>query len=196
MTSSVSICSNALIRLGDKPISSFEDGTDAANACANLYPAVRDEILRIHPWNCAVKRVVLAPLSDTPAFDYQHQYQLPPDWLRTIQIGTRVYVPDFTIEGQRILTDLTSLPLVYVFDNKVESTWDAELVAVVTAGMAAVLAYPITQSASMQQTMEAKYQMTLKQAKAINGQDDHDETLGDFPLLTNRLNGYRSVPGR
>jgi hypothetical protein len=196
MTSSVSICSNALIRLGDKPISSFEDGTDAADACANLYPTVRDEVLRAHPWNCATKRVTLPALAEAPGFDYAYQFQLPADWLRTIQIGARDCALDFTIEGRRILAMSSTLPLVYVFQNKTESTWDADLIAVVTAAMAAALAYPITQSASMQQTMEAKYQLAFKQAKAANGQDDRTETLGDFPLLANRLNGYRSVPGR
>ncbi|AQG98587.1 hypothetical protein A9R05_06870 [Burkholderia sp. KK1] len=196
MTSSVSICSNALIRLGDKPISSFEDGTDAATACANLYPSVRDAMLRAHPWNSAVKRVVLAPLTMTPAFDYAYQYQLPADWLRTIQVGARDCALDFTMEGQRILCDANSLPLVYVFHNTIESTWDDTLVELVTMKMASVLAYPITQSSSMQQSMEAQFQMAFKQAKAANGQDDRDETLGDFPLLANRLNGYRSAPGR
>lgn len=196
MTSSVSICSNALIRLGDKPISSFEDATDAASSCSNLYPAVRDEILRAHPWNCAVKRVLLAPLVEKPAFDFAYQFQLPNDWVRTIQIGERRCSLNYTIEGRRILTDANSLPLVYVYQNNIESTWDGALIAVMTAAMTAVLAYPITQSASMQQTMEAKFQMTFRQAKAVNGQDDEDETLGDFPLLVNRLNGYRSVPGR
>lgn len=196
MTSSVSICSNALIRLGDRPISSFEDDTDAANACANLYPTVRDSILRAHPWNCATKRVVLAPLAAAPAFDYVRQFQLPSDWLRTVQIGSRDYELDFTIEGQRILCDANALPLVYVFRNTIESTWDDSLVEVVTAKMTSVLAYPITQSASMQQAMEQAFQIVFKQAKAVNGQDDRGETLGDFPLLANRLNGYRSIPGR
>lgn len=196
MTSSVSICSNALIRLGDKPISSFEDGTDAANACANLYPEVRDALLRAHTWDCAKKRVLLAPLTEPPLFDYAYQYQLPPDWMRTIQIGQRGCSLDYMIESQRILTDATSLPLVYVFKNTVESTWDGLLIDVMTAAMTSVLAYPITQSASEEQVKEAKFQTTFKQAKAVNGQDGPGETLGDFPLLVNRLNGYRSVPGR
>jgi hypothetical protein len=196
MTSSVSICSNALIRLGDKPISSFEDGTDAANACANLYPDVLDALLRGHPWDCARKRVVLAPLSAVPAFDYAYQYQLPADYMRPIQIGARGCALDYVIEGRQLLTDASSLPLVYVFRNTNEATWDGLLVDVMTAAMTSVLAYPITQSASMAQTMEAKFQLAFKQAKAVNGQDSEPETLGDFPLLANRLNGWRSVPGR
>ncbi len=196
MTSSVSICSNALIRLGDKPISSFEDGTDAANACANLYPSIRNAMLRAHPWDCARKRVVLAPLSGTPAFDYAYQYQMPADWLRTLQIGDRRYALDYVIEGKQILTDAKSLPLVYIWRNETESTWDDTFIEVVTAKMTSVLAYPITQSASMEQVKETEFQQLFKQAKAVNGQENQPETLGDFPLLANRLSGYRNVPGR
>lgn len=196
MTSSVSICSNALIRLGDKPISSFEDGTSAAKRCAILYPSIRNAMLRAHPWDCARKRVVLAPLSTVPAFDYAYQYQMPADWLRTLQIGDRRCALDYVIEGKQILTDAKSLPLVYIWRNEIEASWDDTLVELMTAKMTSVLAYPITQSASMEQVKETEFQQLFKQAKAVNGQENQPETLGDFPLLANRLSGYRNVPGR
>jgi hypothetical protein len=196
MTSSVSICSNALLRLGDSPISSFTDPSKRATACANLYPEMRDAVLRSHPWNCATKRVVLAPVAEAPAFDYVYQFQLPDDWLRTIQIGELGCPLKYTIEGQRILANLDALKLVYIYRNTIEQSWDSTLVDVVTAAMTAVLAYPVTQSASMQQAMQGQFIQTLKQAKAINGQDDDEETLGDFPLLAGRMSSYSRAPGR
>ncbi|EBA0378294.1 hypothetical protein FIX59_23640, partial [Salmonella enterica] len=66
MTSSVSICSNALLALGAHPINDFDEDTDHARLCANLYPTVRNKLLRSHPWNCAIKRVVLSPVSAAP----------------------------------------------------------------------------------------------------------------------------------
>lgn len=196
MTSSVSICSNALLRLGDSPISAFTDPSKRATACANLYPEMRDAILRSHPWNCATKRIVLAPLTDAPAFDYLYQFQLPDDWLRTIQLGQLGCPLKYTIEGQRILANVNALQFVYIFRNVVEQSWDSTLVDVVTAAMTAVLAYPITQSASMQQAMQGQFMQTLKQAKAVNGQDDDEETLGDFPLIAGRMSSYTRAPGR
>lgn len=196
MTSSVSICSNALLRLGDKAIASFTDPSQRATACANLYPETRDAVLRSHPWNCATKRVVLAPLTDAPAFDYLYQFQLPDDWLRTIQVGQLGCPLKFTVEGQRLLANVQALQLVYIYRNTIEQSWDSTLVDVVTAAMTATLAYPITQSAAMAQTAQAQFIQTLKQAKAINGQDDDDETLGDFPLIAGRLSSYTRAPGR
>lgn len=196
MTSAVSICSNALLRLGDKPISSFQDSSKAATLCANLYPEMRDELLRAHPWNCARKRAMLAPLSAKPAFDYPYQFQLPADWLRTIQIGPKDCPYTYTQEGRVILAWTTALPIVYVFQNTNEQSWDASFVGTLTAAMASVLAYPITQSASMAQTMDTKFQGVFKAAKSVNGQDADEETLGDFPLIGARLSSYTQAPGR
>ncbi|MCA8323278.1 hypothetical protein [Burkholderia cepacia] len=164
--------------------------------CSNLYSEVRDAMLRAHPWNSCTKRVVLAPLVDAPAFDYPYQFQLPADWLKTIQVGSARCPLNFTAEGQRILAFVQALPLVYLFRNEVEATWESTLVDVVTAAMKMRLAYPITQSAAMAQTAAAEFTTLLKQAKAINGQDDDTETIGDFPLLESRLSSYTTAPGR
>jgi len=192
----VNLCSIALARLSDTPISSFTDPSKRAAQCAVLYPSIRDEILRSHPWNCARKRDVLAPIDGAPAFDYPYQFQLPADWTRTLQIGRRGEEISYTQEGMRILSYMQQLPIVYCWLNTNESTWDGTLTATVIDAVTAVLAYPITQSASMAQLMEQKFQNTFKRARAVNGLDNEDETLGDFPLLMSRLHSYIGVPGR
>ncbi|AJY13715.1 hypothetical protein K6W16_10385 [Burkholderia dolosa] len=196
MTSSVSICSSALLQLGDKPISSFDEPTDRALVCSNLYAEVRDAMLRAHPWNSCTKRVVLAPLAEAPPFDYPYQFQLPADWLRTIQVGSRKCPLDYAAEGNRILAFVNAMPFVYIFRNENEATWESTLVDVVTKAIKAAIAYPITQSAAMAQTAQTEFAAFLKQAKAINGQDDDTETIGDFPLLESRLSSYTTPPGR
>jgi len=99
----VSICSNALLMLGDTPISSFDGSTKVASLADALYDSTRDSILRVHPWNCAVKRVTLNPDAEAPAFDFARQFTLPGDFLRTLQVGDRAARPDFRHEGRRIL---------------------------------------------------------------------------------------------
>lgn len=187
MTTAVSICSNALLMLGAQPINSFDEALDRARLASNLYPTVRDDLLRSHPWNCAVKRVVLAPLVAAPAFDYSYQFALPADWLRTLQVGDYGDEIEYRTEGLNLLANVTALKLRYVFRNEVEATWDSKLVHVATLAMAARMAYGITQSASLEQTRLQEFQMALKQAKAIDGQDDPPETFGDFPLFQSRF---------
>lgn len=185
--SPVSICSNALQRLGDKPISSFEENTKPASTAANLWPTVRDSLLRAHPWNCATKRVILAPLEARPPFDYSHQFQLPSDWLKTLQVGRRGCAPDFQIEGRCILYNGTSLPLVYIWRNENVSLWDDSLVLVAEMKMAAALAYPITASTSLRDSINQEAEVMLKRAKADDGQDNPPEEFPDSPLLRSRF---------
>ncbi|MGH8387638.1 MAG: hypothetical protein ACRESJ_19480 [Pseudomonas sp.] len=189
MATGVSICSNALLMLGSQTINDFADqlNLDRAKLCANLYPTVRDDILRAHPWNCAIKRVVLAPDAVAPAFGYHHAFEMPADLLRVLEVGTGGCQIDYLVEGRSIQADTTVLELRYVFRNEVESTWDSNLVAVVTQAMCAVLAYPITQSTAKQAGEEQKLEMMLRRARAADGQEDPPQTLGDERLLAARF---------
>jgi hypothetical protein len=185
----VSICSNALLMLGDNPISSLSEGSAKARVASNLYPAVRDAILRAHPWNCCVARVQLAPEVATPAFDFAFQFTLPADYVRTLQVGEYGAEADYRIEGSKLLCDENPLNLRYIFRNENPATWDGALVDAVTLEMAARMAYPITRSASLARDKRAEANAALKAAKAVDGQDDSPETLGNERLLAARMGG-------
>ena len=45
----LSICSDALIMLGASPLSSFSEGTDAAQICDRIYDDTRDTLLQMYP---------------------------------------------------------------------------------------------------------------------------------------------------
>jgi hypothetical protein len=191
MATGVSICSNALLMLGSQTINDFEDqqNLDRAKLCANLYPTVRDDMLRSHPWNCCIRRAVLAPDAVAPLFGYSHAFELPADFSRVLEVGSRGCQIDYLVEGRTIQANTTVLELRYVFRNEVENTWDAHLVKLVTLAMAAAMAYPVTQSAAMQQTMEQKLETSLRRARAVDGQEDPPQTLGDERLLAARFGG-------
>lgn len=185
--SAVSICSNALLLIGDKPIDSFGVDNDRTRLVANLYNYKRDRVLRAHPWNSATKRVVLSPDEVSPAFDWRYQFSLPGDWLRTLSVGLDGESDDYAIEGRKILMNTNTCRLRYVFRNTVESTWDALLVEAMTQVMVAALTYAITKSTSKQATEEEIVKRVLKEARATDGMEVPPETLGDFPLLANRM---------
>lgn len=186
MATAVSICSNALLMLGAQTINDLEEDLPRAKLAANLYPSVRDDMLRAHTWNCAVKRVVLAPNAIPPAFGYAYQFNLPGDWVRLLQVTARGCTVDHRVEGQMILSDEPSIELRYTFRNEVEATWDSALVNVMTLAMAARMAYAITSSTSEAQVRKQDLEFELRKAKAVDGQEDPAETLGDFPLLRSR----------
>lgn len=187
----VSICSNALLMLGDAPISSFEDDSDRARLAANIWPTARDYVLRRHPWNCAVKRVVLNPDMDAPAFDYARQFSVPGDLLRVLSIGRDGERIPYKVEGRKILSDASALQLRYIFRNEVTSTWDTLLVWGMTQVMRAVFSYGITQSTSLEQLVETVMRDVLRQARAVDGLEDEPDALDESPLMLARYRGVR-----
>lgn len=187
----VSICSNALLMLGAQTISAIDENSDRARIASNLYESTRDSLLRSHPWNCAVKRVVLAPDTAAPVTDYDAQFTMPADCLRILQVGEDGYEVDYKSESGKILCSGTSLALRYIWKNTTESTWDVMLVEAMELSMAAKMAYPITMSASMADLMARKLEMFMKRCRAVDGQDDPPQTFGDFPLLQSRFGSFR-----
>jgi hypothetical protein len=193
----VSICSNALLMLGAKTISAIDEESDRAEIAANLYDSTRDAVLRSHPWNCAVKRVVLAPDSDAPVGDdYSAQFTLPGDFLRVLAVGESTEDVDYKIESGKILASGTSLFLRYIWKNTTESTWDPMLVKAMELQMSAAMAYAITMSAAKEQLQLEKLERFMKQCRAVDGQDDPPQQLGDERLLNARFGSVSYVPGR
>lgn len=196
MATDVSIASNAMLRLGGAPISSFDEAAagganiEQVRLAANLWPTVRQSMLRAHTWNCSVTRVLLSPDTTAPPFQYAYRFLLPSDWLRTIQVGNYPSESiDFLAEGRYLLSDEAALPLVYVFDNKSPGAWDSALIEVVEIAMAAAMAYAVTKSAAMRDSMNNELVARLKAARSVDGQDDPPQTLGDFPLYASRFGG-------
>lgn len=185
-TSEVQVCSNALLMLGAQTINSFDDESERATLCSNLWENARDAVLRSHPWNCAVKRVQLAPLADAPAFEWPYQFQLPGDCLRILSVGEEGETPAYTVEGRAILCDESLLKLRYLYRNEDVPSWDSMLVSAMEAYMAMTLAYPITKSQSTQETMAKLYEFKLRQARTVDGQEQPTETVGDTPFLNAR----------
>ena len=187
MPSSVSVCSNALVMLGGAPFSSFEEPKPHVRIAANLYPTVRDDVLRLHNWNCATDRVILAPMATPPAFDFAYQFQLPGDWLRTIQVGKKGEPLEYRAEGQRLLANVTALPLVYSFRNTVEDTWSTNLIHLLELAMAAKMAYAVTSSSSVRDSYRDEFARELKVAKAVDGQDDPPEEFAEGSFVESRF---------
>lgn len=185
MASPVSICSNALILLGDKPIASFTEGSRAAQVAANLYPYAKRDFLRGHPWNAAIKRTTLAPLADAPEHGFAHQFQLPADFLRMLEV---VDGQEFKIEGRRVMADTLVLRIKYVAEVP-EDTWDAGMVSAMTMHMAALMALPITESATKAESIAQMAERAVRRAKAIDGMEDTPDSIEDDPLYRSRFPG-------
>jgi hypothetical protein len=146
----LSVCSDALILMGASPISSFTEGTDAAQACDRLYPDLRDTLLSTYHWTWNVKKVQLSQLSTPPLNEFEHAYQLPGDMLSgvlalfdssenheyPIRYGWEIY-------GDQLFTDLDEVYIDYQSSIN-ESKMPPYFINVLKYAMAAELSVVIT----------------------------------------------------
>lgn len=117
--SEVSICNGALTHVGASFITSFEDGTETADLCAEHYPTTRDALLARFPWGFATKRAQLAQNATAPLFNWLYAYELPNDYLRLIE--TNIDGAAYSIEGRAIVTD-EAAPVKIAYVARIEDT--------------------------------------------------------------------------
>ena len=182
MATEVSICSNALRRLGDDPITSLTDDTERARLCNAFYTDARDSVLRSHPWNFAITRASLAKLSDTPAYGFNYQYSLPtnPYCLRVLEMEYPDYifkVENVATHGRVLLTDEGTAKILYIARITDTNLFDPMFVDVLTAKLSVDLAYPVTNSLQVQTQMQKLYQAKLSEARSIDGQEGFIDDL-------------------
>jgi hypothetical protein len=146
----ISICSDALIMLGAKAISSFNDGTDEANTCDRLYPDVRDALLTQYPWSFSLKKAKLARLITNPTTAWRYEYQMPGDRLsnvRSVRTSPSPNAPiqkDWEIQGDKLLTNLNEVYIDYQYQTP-EFAMPPYFVQLLKYHMAWHLAMPITE---------------------------------------------------
>lgn len=186
MPSAITICSNALLQLGDEPIASFSEDSKRARLCSNLWPQVRDQFMRKHVWTCLRTRIILSPESEEPPFDWGYSFLLPADCMRVMQVGFRGEMLGHEQAGRRIYADRNTLQLVYIKRIDDPTQWDACMADAAGAEMVARLAYPVTQSASLAQLKRDEADKALRFAKSVASQDNPPEEWGDSPFIAVR----------
>ena len=182
MATEVSICSNALRKLGDDPITSLTEDTERARLCNAFYETARDSLLRSHPWNFAITRASLTRLSSTPAYGFAYQYALPTDpyCLRVLEMEYQDYIfkiENLATEGRVLLSDEDTAKILYVGRITDTSLFDSLFVDTLTAHLSVKLAYPITNSTSLQLQMHKLYQAKLSEARSVDGQEGFIDDL-------------------
>jgi hypothetical protein len=188
MATDVSICSNALVMLGAAPIASFTEGTTAARVASNLYPDIKRAFLRAHPWNAAITRVQLAPLSAGPAFGRSRSFLLPSDCVRVLSVEFGGMDIEHKIEGRNILADSSVVDLRYV-TSLAEDLWDSSMVEAMTLRMAAAMAYAITKSAALAEAWGGTADRKMREAKTLDGQEGTPDAIEDDPFMRSRYPG-------
>lgn len=156
----ISICSRALMNLGASPITSFETPNDDVAAMLKVtYPEIRDTIISSYAWECMKVRKELTRAAGSPG-GYSYAYIIPGDMLGGPSgvfpsIDAKVGTSAFEVRRNRIVTDLPRVWVEYQA-RRVEAEWPAWFADLVTAAVAAEIAFFVTDQQSVKSDWEQK----------------------------------------
>jgi hypothetical protein len=187
MATEIEICNSAIAKIRGRRILTLDDDSTEARLCKDLYPRIRDRLLRAHPWNFAIERRQLGLLSAEPLYGYTAQFQLPSDCLRVL--GTDLNDDeDWVQEGKKILCNRTELNVKLLVKVTDAEQYDAMFCEVLAYMLAAELAYPLTQGTSLAEAMEAKALKILQEARSFDAQEGGStEVVGATSWLYSRF---------
>lgn len=156
----ISICSRALVTLGERPISTLTgDDGDPGLICGNIYPSLRLGIMSRYPWRHLMVKKELTRLKDTPSSEWRYAYQIPGEAIgpiRAVFSGSRLMTESrYEIFQDELLTDLEAVTADIPTDVQ-EQRWPPHFVDMMVACVAAEIALPITEQ---QSTADRWYQI-------------------------------------
>jgi hypothetical protein len=193
----VAIANIALDMLQEVPLGSFEEASATARWFKRNYGPAKDHLLRIHPWNFAMRRATLPAATPAPAFEWDAAYDLPssPWCLRLMPITddgkASGRMQPYSIEGRQVLCNMKA-PLKIRFIARVgEAEFDSAFVQAFAAMLAARAAHWITGKASMSERLERAAATALETARLIDGFEEGPTFPDQNDWLDGRQLGVR-----
>jgi hypothetical protein len=172
--SDVEIVNMALVLLGSSPITAMDEGTKAATLASQIFDTERDATLYDFDWNFASKRLSLARDAAAPAFGFAYSFQLPPDYIRVLEVS-----PDrmaYKIEGRKLVCDATSVYIRYTRQVTSPSEWSPAFKAAFAARLAWRMALPLTELSSVAAQKGKEYEALLGGGRSSDSQEGGAES--------------------
>ncbi len=194
MPSEVDICSDALITLGDEPITSLADNTDRARIANHLYEPQRNAVLTAYPWTFATRRAALAQLSSpTPEWEFANAFQVPVDalFVREINSPKSVWKVEANSDGSLVVnTDLASVSIVYTAKVEDPNRFSWTFTDALVSRLAWRMAFPITGDKVLAKELREAYFEVMQEARSVDSQQGSQDEIESDTLLDARADGF------
>jgi len=194
----LSICSDALIMLGEAPLTSFS-GSDAGTVCDRLYDGIKISTLAMYPWSFTVTKLALSR-GTAPVNEYRYSYTLPTDLQRisgvravfnSSEVGAMPMQGGWEIQGNLLLSNEATIVIDYQFEPE-----EFQLPTYFVQLLKYMLAWHIAETVTDQIT-KAEYWRTIalgspaenmrggyfRVATNIDGSGKQNEAMSDFSLI-------------
>lgn len=190
MASETSIINRALTKLGVATITVRTEDSPQARLANITFDEARDDLMRDHPWNWAVKRTSLAASATAPTWNFTYAYIPPVDMLRLWEVDNPSgyeYRIESTTDGPVIVTDLGApLKIAYIAKITDPNQMDEKFREALSARLAMEWAEPLTAVSTITDKMELWYMKALRDAKAVDGQEESPRQFNVDTWITSR----------
>lgn len=186
----VQICNAALASIGGRRIVALTDPTREGRSCNDLYDSSRRSVLRMHKWNCAVKREILTTVdSPAPAFGFTYAFTLPNDFIRVHTVfegDIAISDEEYRVEGLSIATDRTSVYLKYIYDCADVTKFDPLLDEAIAQYLGWKLSPQLSASEEQKLQCERGFKAALQRARFVDSTEDPSERIDADEWIASR----------
>jgi hypothetical protein len=197
-----SICNQALGVIGALQIDDLESDTSVqAIKCRVFFEPDRDSLLRSHWWRFASARAALVVNAETPAFEWNFQFDLPDDFVRMKSIfedtSSNVNFRSYALEGNLLLTDQSEMSIKYIKEVTDPTEFDSLFVKVLVYTLADDLIGPLAGGdARIQKKIDTKLAILMPQVRTIDAQETNTDGVVTSGTWNNaRFSGRSNDPG-
>ena len=172
LTAKIQMVSNALILLGDSPLSSLTEERTGAVLGANLFEGTYLAMLTSHRWRFATKTFQLNRLSAAPDTDYLYAFQLPSDMLYMFKADTNNY----RLFDHELHTDATAVNIEYIYRVE-EDTLPPYFTKALEYNLAHQFALPLTGDLNKGGYYEKMFNTEIRKAKFADSTQHPQDTF-------------------
>jgi len=182
--SKLSLINNALILIGDVPLTSLTSGTRAQVVATSLYDNIIESELSKHRWGFArnvaqLSKEIAAPVGD----EWQTSYTLPVDMLALIKLDPSI---PYQIINNKVYCNYSGTLFCDYIRKPSEADWPAYFAKMIEYALAMDFAPSIRDSASSMQILANQYLNASRMARYTDSQQHPQVAIQDRPFINVR----------
>ena len=165
--SETSLCNMALGRIGAERLNDLaEDASVEAIHCNLHYKQTRDALLESHRWRFALGRSTLSEDTETPDFEWGHQFVLPTDCLRVLSLFDTEN--SYAVADDLLLTNDDEAELKYIKKIVDPAKFSSLYIEVLVLQLAIKLVMPLSRGQKMRREIQDELGLMMANAKMVN----------------------------
>lgn len=203
----IMVCNLALGALGSPSITTISPAISPVQRTLELwYDETKNQVLREHVWNFSKTTMALARTGTPINPNYADEYQLPPDFVRFVDVldsSGYSYITsqgqDKDITGNNLLLNASgssTVYLIYVSNAVTPARFSSDFKKCFVALLASNIAMAVTKKTSDKTTQLAIYKQELARAKTVDGQENPPQLISSSRWMAARFrnSGYSGYP--